>query len=359
MMIQASSVNETSATNQENVNNNNETIDNLNDTNTSPNNTNNNSGSNPTLGANNLNKWTNNLANSRQSSQHQQAPQIDDLSPAAADQNAHTVNALAQTDETAAAAASVEAADSNSNTNNSNGDEANMSKGPSETGERLKMLENEGNNSDDDMRTINYSAVASQRVSVDVVNNGDKATVDANVNNDADDEDGDGTAAKQRRKSKSKVSKRGQTASPGPLPENHPGEQKAPAVAAGAKPSFDASKKQYAIEYPFKIIEHHTELNNRFYGVCKVCILFLLNLVVFVPLVLVCVLVSWPVHLMQSALFKFANFCHMTASSYLSPNKSPEFLTPIELFWLYNSNLNKVCSICLFCSVVLHYIQCC
>lgn len=32
--------------------------------------------------------------------------------------------------------------------------------------------------------------------------------------------------------------------------------------------------------------------------------------------------------------------CHLTRTSYISPNKVPEFLDSTELFWLYNSGLD-------------------
>lgn len=33
--------------------------------------------------------------------------------------------------------------------------------------------------------------------------------------------------------------------------------------------------------------------------------------------------------------------CHLTRTSYISPEQVPEFLNPTELFWLYDSGLNE------------------
>jgi hypothetical protein len=105
----------------------------------------------------------------------------------------------------------------------------------------------------------------------------------------------------------------------------------------------DPNKKRYAIEYPFKLIEHQTELNNLLYYVIRLCFLFVVNVTIFMPIVLLFVCISWPLHLLQHAMFRLFHFFHLTKTSFLSPHKPPEFLTPIELFWLYNSNFNKVC----------------
>lgn len=38
--------------------------------------------------------------------------------------------------------------------------------------------------------------------------------------------------------------------------------------------------------------------------------------------------------------YKVLHVCHLTRTSYISPEKIPEFLNPTELFWLYDSGLN-------------------
>ena len=49
--------------------------------------------------------------------------------------------------------------------------------------------------------------------------------------------------------------------------------------------SASSDQKQFVIEYPFKMIEHQTELNNKCYYFTKLCFLFLVNLLFFMPLV--------------------------------------------------------------------------
>lgn len=102
-----------------------------------------------------------------------------------------------------------------------------------------------------------------------------------------------------------------------------------------------SNRKHYVVQYPFKLIEHQTDLNNRFLYLIKLIFLFLINVLFFVPFVLLCVLVSWPVNLVVGVLFRISYAFHLNKARQLSPHKTPEFLSPVELFWLYNSNLNK------------------
>ena len=105
--------------------------------------------------------------------------------------------------------------------------------------------------------------------------------------------------------------------------------------------AINSNQRQYIIEYPYKLIKHQTESNNKLSDFIQISFAFLINLL-FMPIVLVCIIVSCPTKFLFYILFRFFHLCHLSKASYLSPHKVPEFLKPVELFWLYNSNLNRV-----------------
>lgn len=105
--------------------------------------------------------------------------------------------------------------------------------------------------------------------------------------------------------------------------------------------SHAETRKKYIIEYPFKLINYPIDRLSSFGCFCKLSFLFILNICLFLPLVFLLVTIILPFKLALRALFKLFHFCHLTDSSHLSPNLLPQFLNPTELFWLFNSNLNK------------------
>lgn len=95
--------------------------------------------------------------------------------------------------------------------------------------------------------------------------------------------------------------------------------------------------KKYILEYPYKPIRHKT--NNIFiWNIFKLGLLFLINFIIMTP-ILTYLAVVYPLNQLFKYTFKLFHLCHLTATSHLSPNSVPEFLKPMELFWLYNSNL--------------------
>lgn len=97
---------------------------------------------------------------------------------------------------------------------------------------------------------------------------------------------------------------------------------------------------QYTTERPYKKLKFTSSRNNVVFDFVKFFVLFVFNLVVFVPLVLVLALIFCPVKCAGRLVYKLLHVCHLTQTSYISPDKVPEFLNPIELFWLYNSYLD-------------------
>jgi hypothetical protein len=95
--------------------------------------------------------------------------------------------------------------------------------------------------------------------------------------------------------------------------------------------------KKYQIEYPFKTIKHRSN-NIYVWNMLKSIVLFFLNLIVMTPIVAYLAVV-YSLNQLFKYTFKLFHLCHLTASSHFSPNSVPEFLKPMELFWLYSSNL--------------------
>jgi hypothetical protein len=96
---------------------------------------------------------------------------------------------------------------------------------------------------------------------------------------------------------------------------------------------------KYQIEYPFKTIKHKTN-NISIAHILKLAILFLVNFILMLP-ILVYLALIYPLNELFKHMFKLFHLCHLTKSSMLSPNRVPEFLRPMELFWLYNSSLTR------------------
>lgn len=70
----------------------------------------------------------------------------------------------------------------------------------------------------------------------------------------------------------------------------------------------------------------------------KLLFSFVLNLLLLCP-VFVYFLIVFPINYLFRSTFKILHWCHLSSSSHLSPNALPDFLSPTELFWLYNSSL--------------------
>jgi hypothetical protein len=57
--------------------------------------------------------------------------------------------------------------------------------------------------------------------------------------------------------------------------------------------------------------------------------------------VCICMAIVVPIRHMFRLTFKLMHICHLTQTSHILPDLVPEFLSPNELFWLFNSSLFK------------------
>lgn len=100
--------------------------------------------------------------------------------------------------------------------------------------------------------------------------------------------------------------------------------------------------QNYLIEYPFKRVTRKTDQINAFSSFFQLVILFLLNIILVLPLILfLFVTIFIPFTILRSLLFKCFHCSHLVESSNYSMAQTPDFLSPIELFWYFNSELRK------------------
>ncbi|CAF0753136.1 unnamed protein product [Brachionus calyciflorus] len=100
--------------------------------------------------------------------------------------------------------------------------------------------------------------------------------------------------------------------------------------------------KKYHIEYPFKSITRKTDQISPLFNFIKLTLLFIINIAFFFPIALFLVITVYiPFKFLKQYLFKLLHCLHLTESSRFDSLQIPQFLNPIELFWLFNSNLNK------------------
>ena len=99
------------------------------------------------------------------------------------------------------------------------------------------------------------------------------------------------------------------------------------------------SKNKYLIEYPYKKIKFYEE-TNIVWNVITLVVSFLFNLMIMIPIAIL-ISLMYPLKHLFRLTFKLMHICHLTNTSHSLPDLVPEFLTPNELFWLYNSNLVK------------------
>jgi hypothetical protein len=104
--------------------------------------------------------------------------------------------------------------------------------------------------------------------------------------------------------------------------------------------SDDSNPTNYIIDYPFKVINHPSELRHPIFNFIKFFICALINFFLLIPVIALFVLYQ-PFRYLFKSTFKLLHLCHLTSTSFHSPSFIPQFLTPIELFWLYNSNQNE------------------
>ena len=104
--------------------------------------------------------------------------------------------------------------------------------------------------------------------------------------------------------------------------------------------SDDSNSTNYIIDYPFKVINHPSELRHPVLNFIKFFVGALVNLFLLIPVVILFIFCQ-PLRYLFKSTFKLLHLCHLTSTSFHSPSFIPEFLTPIELFWLYNSNQNE------------------
>ena len=103
----------------------------------------------------------------------------------------------------------------------------------------------------------------------------------------------------------------------------------------------NVNNAKYIIEYPYKTIRHPSEDRHPMFNIVKFLIRIIFNILLIVPVVAI-VVFCLPLRYLFQSTFKVLHLCHLSSTSYHSPNVIPQFLSPMELFWLYNSNLNEV-----------------
>ncbi len=97
-----------------------------------------------------------------------------------------------------------------------------------------------------------------------------------------------------------------------------------------------ASDLKYLIEYPFRAIKYKNDKYN-FWSTIKTIFVVLFNILLIIPVSMYMGIVL-PLSWLFRLTFQLFHVCHLTSASKYQ-DSIPEFLSPIELFWLFNSNL--------------------
>ena len=101
-----------------------------------------------------------------------------------------------------------------------------------------------------------------------------------------------------------------------------------------------SNTKKYSIEYPIKLIRHDTEGNFIALYLIKKLVLMLINFIIILPCcVYLCLIFSFSYLFKLS--YKLFYLYNLTSAQRYYANTMPQFLNPIELFWLYNSSLKS------------------
>ncbi|RNA42374.1 Diacylglycerol O-acyltransferase Rv1760-like protein [Brachionus plicatilis] len=109
-----------------------------------------------------------------------------------------------------------------------------------------------------------------------------------------------------------------------------------------SEPQASTNSKNYLIEYPFRRIPRKTDQINALFSFFELVSLFALNIVLVFPLVTILFFTMFiPFTIFRSLLFKCLHCSHLVASSQYSMHETPDFLSPIELFWYLNSEFRK------------------
>ena len=108
------------------------------------------------------------------------------------------------------------------------------------------------------------------------------------------------------------------------------------------EPEPKTNSKDYLIEYPFRRISRKTEQINALLSFFELITLFILNIIFVFPLIIILfVTIFIPFTILRSILFKCLHCSHLIESSQYSLEETPDFLSPIELFWFFNSEYRK------------------
>lgn len=100
--------------------------------------------------------------------------------------------------------------------------------------------------------------------------------------------------------------------------------------------SNSQTSQKYLIDYPFKPIKHKAQ-SYVIWSIVHKSITVFFNVLLIVP-VIIYLSIILPISWLFRLTFQLFHICHMTSASKYQ-DSIPEFLSPIELFWLLNSNL--------------------